>query len=76
MIQPASLARRLRVEVLVPAGLWLFLRLLPVRVIDEHRAAAAEAAERPGWFVGAAIVIMLWIGAALLLWHLIGWNRG
>lgn len=60
--------------ILIPAGLWLFARLLPAGLLEEHRAAAEEAAERPRSAAGAAIVIALWLLAALLLWGLWSWN--
>jgi len=60
--------------ILVPAGLWLFVRLLPEGLIDEHRAAAEAAAERPRSAAGMAIVIGLWIAALVLVWRLWAWN--
>jgi uncharacterized membrane protein YkvA (DUF1232 family) len=60
--------------ILIPAGLWLFVRLLPEGLIDEHRAAAEAAAEKPHSAIGALIVIGLWIGAAILVWRLWAWN--
>jgi uncharacterized membrane protein YkvA (DUF1232 family) len=60
--------------VLIPLGIWLFLKMLPAGLFDEHRAAAAEAAERPGSAWGAAIVVMLWILAAWLVARLIGFE--
>ena len=32
---------------LIPAGLWLVARLLPAGLMDEHRATARAAADRP-----------------------------
>ena len=60
--------------VLIPAGLWLFARLLPPGLLDEHRAAAEAAAERPRSAWGAAIIVVVWGGAALLVWSLWSWN--
>lgn len=59
--------------VLIPAGLWLFVRLLPPGLFDEHRAAAEVAAQRPRSIAGAAIVLALWLLAALLAWSLWSW---
>jgi len=58
---------------LVPAGLWLFVRLLPPGVMDEHRRTAAEAAERPRSAVGAAIVVAAWLLAAAITAWLLAW---
>jgi uncharacterized membrane protein YkvA (DUF1232 family) len=59
---------------LIPAGLWLFVRLLPPGLFDEHRALAESAAERPRSAAGAAIVVAIWLLAALLVWRLWSWN--
>lgn len=57
---------------LIPAGLWLFARMLPAGLLDECREKAAAAAERPGSAAGAAIVLLVWIASALLVLHLLG----
>jgi uncharacterized membrane protein YkvA (DUF1232 family) len=51
---------------LIPLGLWLFVRMIPPGLIEEHRAAAAEAAERPVSRAGVALVIAAWAAAALI----------
>jgi uncharacterized membrane protein YkvA (DUF1232 family) len=53
--------------VLVPLGLMLVVRLIPVDVLAEHRAAARAIAERPASLAGAFAVIAIWTAAALLL---------
>ena len=55
--------------ILVPAGLWLVLRLIPPEVLATHRAAAEAAAERPISRIAATVVILLWtaLSASLLL---------
>jgi uncharacterized membrane protein YkvA (DUF1232 family) len=58
---------------LIPAGLWLFVRLLPPGLLDEHRAAAARAAERPSSRLGILIVLLVWALAALLTWQAMRW---
>ena len=60
--------------ILVPAGIWLFVKLLPEGLFEEHRAAAAAAAERPSSRAGLMIILALWLGAALLLWYLLSWG--
>ena len=59
---------------LIPLGLWLFVKMLPKGLIEEHRAAAARAAERPGSAWGAAIVLAVWLLAALLVAYLLGFG--
>ncbi|HEV2078401.1 MAG TPA: YkvA family protein [Allosphingosinicella sp.] len=58
--------------ILVPAGIWLFVRMVPPHVFEEHRAQAAAAAERPGSTWGAVIVVVVWVLAALLVARLFG----
>lgn len=60
--------------ILVPLGLWLFVRMLPKGVFEQHRAEAETASERPGSFWGAAIVVTVWILAALLVWRMLAFN--
>ena len=52
--------------ILVPAGLWLVLRLIPPEVIAEHRAAAEAAADRPVSRVAAIVIVSVWIVTALI----------
>jgi uncharacterized membrane protein YkvA (DUF1232 family) len=47
--------------VLVPLGLLLLLRLIPAPVMAEHRAAAAELAQRPVSYAGAAGIVVIWL---------------
>ncbi len=60
--------------ILVPLGVWLFLKLLPPGIIEEHRATAAAAADRPRSAAGMLIVLGLWIALALLAWALLTWT--
>ena len=54
---------------LIPLGLWLFVRMVPAPLIAEHRSAAAAAAERPVSRAGIALVIAGWAAAA----GIVGW---
>lgn len=56
--------------VLVPLGIMLAVRLIPPKVMREHRATAARAAQRPVSRVAAAVFVALWIGGGVLLY---GW---
>ena len=56
---------------LIPAGIWLFVKLLPPGLMDEHRRAAEAAAQRPRSRAGAVLVIAVWIAAALASWLLV-----
>lgn len=51
---------------IVPAGIWLALKLVPPTIIAECRAEAARRASRPTSRVAAAFIIGLWLGLAIL----------
>jgi uncharacterized membrane protein YkvA (DUF1232 family) len=53
---------------IVPAGIWLALRLIPPPLMAELREAAL-ASERPRSLAGAVVVVLLWLGAVALF----GW---
>ena len=50
---------------IVPAGLWLAVRLIPADVLAEHRAAADAAVQRPVSRAGAVLIVCLWLATAL-----------
>ena len=60
--------------ILIPAGIWLVGRLLPAGLMDEHRATALAAADRPVSKAGALIVVAIWAGFALLVWWVLRWT--
>src|SRR3954453_17239658 len=52
---------------LVPLGILLVARLIPATVLADARAQAEQAEGRPTSWVGAAVIIALWLlGAALV----------
>ena len=62
---------------LLPALIWLALRLLPPEVLANSRAQAeawmAQAAARPRSLAGAVAIVAMWLAAAgLLAWWLAG----
>lgn len=57
---------------LVPAGIWLAVRLIPPELLRELRATA-EARERPRSLAGAAVVGAVWLATGALLARL--WFR-
>jgi uncharacterized membrane protein YkvA (DUF1232 family) len=58
---------------LLPALIWLAMRLLPPEVLAECRAQAeawtAAQHAKPRSRMGAVLVIGVWIGVAVVLWH-------
>lgn len=63
--------------ILVPAGIWLIVRLIPADIMAEHRAAAAAAQERPVSRTAVVVIVLVWIaGTALCAWLLYRyWQR-
>lgn len=49
---------------IVPAGLWLVLKLIPTEVLETHRATAEAAANQPVSLTAAAAVVGVWIVVA------------
>jgi uncharacterized membrane protein YkvA (DUF1232 family) len=57
--------------IIVPLGILLAIRLIPPALLEEHRCAAIERSQqRPTSYIGAAIILMIWLiaGATLLFW--------
>lgn len=59
---------------LIPVGLWLFLKMLPPGLFEECKAKAEEAADRPRSSLGAVLVVLAWVGIALIALWLLAWN--
>jgi uncharacterized membrane protein YkvA (DUF1232 family) len=53
---------------LVPAGIWLTLRLTPKVLIEEFRQQAAELAERPASIGAAMVIVMIWLLSISSVW--------
>ena len=48
---------------IVPAGIWLAIRLIPADVLAEHRAAVSADASRPVSRAAAVAIIAVWLVA-------------
>ena len=59
--------------VLIPAGLWLFEKMVPAEVLAECRQRAELEASRPRSLWGALIVIAAWVAIVLLFAWLVVW---
>ncbi len=63
--------------ILVPLGIWLFVRLIPPALHARHLAEAEAAAEKPVSRWAALVIVIVWIAAALwlggLLWSARFW---
>ena len=55
--------------ILVPAGIWLVIRLIPPHVMAEHRERAAAAQNRPVSRTAAIVVVAVWV----ILAAICGW---
>jgi uncharacterized membrane protein YkvA (DUF1232 family) len=49
--------------IILPAGLWLFLKMLPDGAFEYHRAIAEDASHRPTSWLGAVLIGIIWIAA-------------
>ena len=47
--------------ILLPAGIWLVIRLIPPHVMAEHRALAAAAQDRPVRRTAGIVVVCVWV---------------
>ena len=60
--------------IIVPAGIWLAIRLIPVPVMVELRAAAAARQGRMRSLAGLAVILTIWAILALAIaWF--AWRR-
>ena len=53
--------------ILVPAGIWLAVRLIPPPLMAEFRLLASEKLKRPVSLWAAVFVLLVWIALSLLL---------
>jgi membrane protein DedA with SNARE-associated domain/uncharacterized membrane protein YkvA (DUF1232 family) len=59
--------------ILVPLGVWLFLRLIPGDLLAEHRRRAEASAGQPtDWWIGALFIAIWGIALAFVLRWIIG----
>jgi uncharacterized membrane protein YkvA (DUF1232 family) len=60
--------------IIVPAGIFLVVRLIPREIMAQHRAAAAVASERPGSRRAATVIVAIWVACTLLAgWLVYRW---
>jgi uncharacterized membrane protein YkvA (DUF1232 family) len=52
--------------ILVPLGIWAVVKLIPARIMAEHREAAALAAERPVSRTAAIMIALIWAASIAL----------
>lgn len=61
--------------VIVPAGIFLTVRLIPEGLMDEFRAEAVRRVNRPASRAGAIAIVLVWITAiAVTVWWLARWR--
>jgi uncharacterized membrane protein YkvA (DUF1232 family) len=47
--------------IILPLGIWLVVQLIPVELMNEHRAAAILAKQFPRSMAGAVAIVLIWI---------------
>ena len=58
--------------IITPGGLWLAVRMIPPEVLDEARkTVATQGVGRSVGYVGAAIIVILWIAVLVVVIYLI-----
>lgn len=61
--------------ILLPAMIWLAVRILPMQVVIACRQEAGDWLEarnaKPRSYAGAVLIVMLWLTAAYLLWQML-----
>ena len=61
--------------ILIPAGIWLFRKLVPPGIFQRNLSLAEAAIRTPVSKTAAAAIILLWLGFALWLAHVLGATR-
>jgi uncharacterized membrane protein YkvA (DUF1232 family) len=63
--------------VLLPLGVFLAVKMIPAELLAEHRERARLASEQPRSWLGAALIIAVWLVVAatvvILLFPKVGW---
>ena len=50
--------------ILVPIGIWLVIKLIPLEVLEDARVSAARLEVKPVSYFGLAMILTLWLLAA------------
>jgi uncharacterized membrane protein YkvA (DUF1232 family) len=53
--------------ILVPAGIWLVMKLVPKHVLEDAQVEASQAESRPVSYIAAAFMIGVWLLALFLI---------
>jgi uncharacterized membrane protein YkvA (DUF1232 family) len=61
--------------VLIPAGIWLFCKLVPPEIFARNLQLAQAASSRPISKIAATAIILLWTLLAVWLAYIFGLNR-
>ncbi len=61
-------------SLIIPAGIWLVVRLIPPALMAEFSAEADRRAERPKSIKAGVVIVALWIATAgALMWSYLRW---
>jgi uncharacterized membrane protein YkvA (DUF1232 family) len=57
---------------LIPIGIWLLRRMISVDIYRRNLALAEKASQRPVSKVAAGVILLIWLGFALIIWQFLG----
>jgi uncharacterized membrane protein YkvA (DUF1232 family) len=57
--------------ILIPAGIWLAVRMVPPEVLAEARVTAADGVDRNIGKFGAVIIVLIWLLALMFAVYLV-----
>jgi hypothetical protein len=59
--------------IILPLAIMLAVKMIPAKIMAEHRAAASAAQKRPSSTAGAVAVVAIWVAITIvsgwLVWH-------
>lgn len=61
--------------ILIPAGIWLFCKLVPPEIYARNLKVAQDASDRPVSKLAAIAIMLIWLALGIWLAYLLGLHR-
>ena len=58
--------------ILIPLGIWLFLKMTPPAIFTRNLATAKESSDRPVSRIAATVIVLIWVSAAIAAAYVLG----